>query len=591
MAAGIALLAVLILLAVFWVRPLNFLIFNILLVLLFAVVVGFIILCIIQLQKRVSKIEANAADDKRRSDAIFQLSRKFVEANDEEEVVSSLIEISTDLVGAVGASLVPIDERGQPMTAISSGDIPKQQMDAWVEYLASPGIRHSCSTCQQSGTFVHNCPLVEMPALNNPHFEKPTEVYCLLLQRGDREYGMLNLYLTDENHLDDENQKFLRALLDETALVMESLRLQKREMSMLRQLHLVRDKSELKGMEFNFLENVKDSLKADFVLLRFSDRDLQLSNQLNTGAIPEESVKFINGIIQGIFESGQPILLGDVEGDPESASGLSSMLAVPLLRSDGPPFGVIVAGNTNPHKFNTRHLTLLQILAGQISLVIQNSEMLAEFEFNTIIAERNRLAREIHDGLAQTLGFLKLQAAQMENFLAAQDTDRLQESLSSTYKVLSDAYTDVRQAIDGLRISPNGDGLLTWLQNTCIEFEENTGLKINLEDLHGDVDLPPEIQAQLIRIVQEALSNVRKHAQATQGWVVCRRDGNDFVIEIRDDGCGFSPEEIPSGSKYGLLGMRERSDLIGAEFQVISELNQGTLVRVSLPMSVEEVVE
>jgi two-component system nitrate/nitrite sensor histidine kinase NarX len=63
------------------------------------------------------------------------------------------------------------------------------------------------------------------------------------------------------------------------------------------------------------------------------------------------------------------------------------------------------------------------------------------------------------------------------------------------------------------------------------------------------------------------------------------------VIEIRDDGCGFSPEEIPSGSKYGLLGMRERSDLIGAEFQVISELNQGTLVRVSLPMSVEEVVE
>jgi two-component system nitrate/nitrite sensor histidine kinase NarX len=264
------------------------------------------------------------------------------------------------------------------------------------------------------------------------------------------------------------------------------------------------------------------------------------------------------------------------------------LLAAPLVLPEDPVFGVIVAGNTSSHQFNTRHLTLLQTLAGQISLVVRNTELLAEIEFNTIIAERTRLAREIHDGLAQTLGFLKLQAAQMGTLLAAEDTDRLQESLTTTYKVLSDAYLDVRQAIDGLRISPNGEGLSAWLQETCIEFEEISGLPVRLNEIPADVNLPPEVQVQLIRIIQEALSNVRKHAYATQTWVTCRQVGGDFVIEIRDNGCGFLPEEIPGVSKYGLQGMRERSELINADFQVISKPNEGTTVSIRLPFLVGE---
>lgn len=591
MAVGTSILVVLIVLGAIWIWPVNNLLITFLHVLLSVLTAVFILICLLQLRKQIIKIELRASNLNRRSEAIFRLSQKFVEANDEEEVVSSLLRVSTDIVGAVGASLVPLDDRGQPMTAISSGEIPMDLMDAWVEYLASPEIRQSCGTCQQTGSIVHNCPLIELPVFNNQEIEKPAEVYCLSLRRGDREYGILNLYLSDKYYLDEENQEFLAALLDETALVLESLRLQKREMSMLRKLHLVRSKSELKGLEFNFLENVKESLKADFVLLRYAERGNLLPNQLNTGDISEVNEKFINGIIWGVFDSGQPILIGEVGGDPESVGGLSSMLAVPLPRTDGPSLGVIVAGKTKEHKFNRRHLTLLQVLAGQISLVLQNSELLAEFEFNTILAERNRLAREIHDGLAQTLGFLKLQAAQMSNFLAGQETERLQESLSSTYKVLSEAYLDVRQAIDGLRLSPNGGDLYSWLNAACIEFEENSDLKVTLEEREGNADLPPEVQAQLIRIVQEALSNVRKHAHATQAWVVCLREGQDFVIEIRDDGRGFCPEEIPDSSKYGLLGMRERSDLIGADFQVISNDNQGTRVRVSLPMSFSEVFE
>jgi two-component system nitrate/nitrite sensor histidine kinase NarX len=590
-ASGIILIAALIVLGYVWVWPANNLGVNILYFLLLAGLTSIIVVSLFELRKKITNIEKKASNDKRRSEAIFQLSRKFVESNCEDEVVSSLLQISSDLVEAVGASFVPLDERGQPLTAISFGGVPLEQMEAWVEYLASPEIRHSCSTCKQLGDFAQNCPLIEIPPLSDLDNQQPIEVYCLPLQRGDREYGILNLYLLESYNLDQENQVFLSALLDETALALESIRLQRREISLLDQLHKVQNKSELKNLEINFLENVKESLKASFILLRYSSQGNQLSKQLISGEIPESSEKFISAIVRSVYDSSKPILIGEVEGDSESVGGLYSLLAAPLIGPAEQPLGVLLAGNTNFQKFNRRQLTLLQVLARQISLVLQNSEQLAEFEFNTILAERNRLAREIHDGLAQTLGFLKLQAAQLGNYLAAEDTHRLQEGLSSTYKVLSDAYLDVRQAIDGLRLSANGGGLFSWLGATCIEFEENSDLKVIFEADGDDSDLPPEVQAQLIRIVQEALSNVRKHAQASQAWVVCLRNGEDFVIEIRDDGIGFSPDEIPDSSRYGLLGMRERSELIGAELQVLSNEGQGTLVRVSFPLEFSEELE
>jgi two-component system nitrate/nitrite sensor histidine kinase NarX len=588
MAAGISLLVILIFVGALWIWPQNNLGLSILFGLAIAGVIYFIAGRFIQLQseiltlqRRLAEVEADASSLNRRANAVFQLSRKFVEADDEDDVVSSLLKVSVDLFEAVGASVVPLDERGQPLTAISYGEIPTSLMDSWVEYLASPEIRHRCQACQKTGTVVEHCPLVEIPVFANQDYPPPTSVYCLHLHRGGREYGVLNLYLSQNNTLDSDTQEFMHALLDETALVLESIRLQNREIKVLQQL---RHQSDLKDLELDFIENVQEALKADFVLLTYQGDDKSKSTKLSTGEFPESRMTFIDGIIDGVLKSGLPVLLGEVEGDPDSMLGIHSLIAAPLVFPDEPAFGVLVAGNFSRHKFNSRHLTLLQTLAGQVGLVVRNSKLWAEMEFNTIIAERTRLAREIHDGLAQTLGFLKLQAAQMGNLLAANDTDRLQDYLSTTYKILSDAYLDVRQAIDGLRISPNGEGLSAWLKETCLEFEENTDLPVILDECPGEENLPPEIQVQLIRIIQEALSNVRKHSCATQAWVSYRQTGQEFVIEVRDDGKGFSPEEIPSVSRYGLQGMRERSELIGADFQVISLPGEGTTVNIRVPL-------
>jgi two-component system nitrate/nitrite sensor histidine kinase NarX len=589
-AAGISLLVILVFVGALWIWPQNNIAISIIFGIAIAGVVFFIVGRFIQtqseifsLQRQLSEIESDSSRVNRRAEAIFQLSLKFVEAEDEREVVSALLEVVVDMVEAVGASVVPLDDRGHPLTAISYGEIPSPLMDSWVEYLASPEIRHRCEACQKLNSVVHDCPLVELPIFSSQDYPSPTSVYCLHLRRGGREYGILNLYLSENESLNSATQEFLQALLDETALVLESIRLQNREMLVLQQIG---KQSGFRNLELDFIEKVQDAIEADFVLLKYHEVHASGSKELSIGEFSSSRMVFLDGLMDGVLKSGLPIMLGEVEGEPDARLDIYSIIAAPLVISDEPAFGVMVAGIYSPHKFNNRHLSLLQTLAGQVSLVVRNSELMAEIEFNTIMAERSRLAREIHDGLAQTLGFLKLQSAQMSNLLATNETERLEESLSTTFEVLSDAYQDVRQAIDGLRISPNGEGLSAWLKETCVEFEENTGLPVDLDEIAPRESLPPEIQVQLIRIVQEALNNVRKHSQAKQAWVTCHQIGDDLLIEVKDDGKGFSPKEVPSVSRYGLQGMQERSDLIGADFQVISRPGEGTTVRIRLPMPI-----
>lgn len=593
-AAGISLLVILIFVGTFWIWPQNNLLLSIFSGIVIAGLVYFIAGQFIQLQAQLLSLQSRIADAERemsgissRADAIFRLSRRFVEANNEKDVLTALLTVVVDIAAAVGASVVPLDDRGQPLTALSYGEVPKPLMNSWVEYLASPAIRQRCGSCQQPGSIVHVCPLVDAPIFAHLDQISPSSIYCLHLRRGEREYGILNLYLPQGANLDPELPRFLQTLLDETALVLESLQLQKRELVILQQM---RHQTNPQGLQLEFLENVQETLKADFVLLQFASKGKPGMQDMSIGEFPESNTSIIESVIGGVQKSGVPVLLGDVEGEPGSDQGLHSLIAAPLVISDEPAFGAILAGNIHSKKFNSRHLSLLQTLAGQISLVVRNSELRTEIEFNSIMSERTRLAREIHDGLAQTLGFLKLQAAQMENFLAAKDTKRLETSLSKTYKVLSDAYLDVRQAIDDLRISPSSDGLASWLKETSLEFEDNTGLVVNIKGSSPADDLPLEIQVQLIRIIQEALSNVRKHAQATQAWIDYYQQEQEFLVEIRDDGRGFHPDEIPGVSKYGLQGMHERSDMIGADLQIISAPEEGTIIKIRVPVPKGELI-
>lgn len=208
--------------------------------------------------------------------------------------------------------------------------------------------------------------------------------------------------------------------------------------------------------------------------------------------------------------------------------------------------------------------------------------------YQAILDERARLGREIHDGLAQTLAFLKMEAVRMQTLLEQGQTDRLQQTLQGYLRTLSDAYLDARQAIDDLRWQPDTTELPDWLKGVAANFEALTGIPVNVHIDPKNLPLSPPVNAQLVRIVQEALTNVRKHSQAEHVNLHLVSSGEHVLLEIQDDGRGFTPMLGLSRSQYGLRGMRERAESIGADFQVISRLGGGTTVQVRLPVHLQE---
>ena len=573
--------------------------------LIIATVVYFLVKTQLSYQQERNQLRDQLADQVRqveetnqRLSAVFRLRSHFLDASDESEIVEWLLRLTGELNGINGASFVPLDEHGQPLATHGYGAQPAPMTEAWVEYLASPAVRDRCQVCENHNHLSTSCPLLKGP------YSETMGIYCLPIRRGEREYGVLNLYVQEPENLDPDTRTFLQSLVNETAMALEGIWLRKRELGALRQLQSVRKRADLSVLLSGLLENVQQSLDADFAILVVDGseslflgaergEEAQFKEKSVCGEFPAQARPFVNGIIQGVIESAEPVILSNVTNTKADKPGVWAVLAVPLLAVDQSSVGALLVGNHRAKNFHQRQLALLQTVAGQIALVVQNTRQVAELQFKTMMEERTRLAREIHDGLAQTLGFLKLQSAQMLNYLERGDYQRLKQGIRTYYDALSAAYEDARYAIDDLRISPSGNHINTWIEQTILEFTENldsSSLDVHLDCMEVNTQVLSEVQAQLIRILQEALSNVRKHSEASHVWVSCYDEGKDLVLEIRDDGKGFSPDDVSGHSQHGLRGMRERAELIGADFQVISKSTQGTTIRVCLPTRLGEIV-
>ena len=532
-----------------------------------------------QVLNQLEIAEKSVEDAYQRLDAIFKVNEMFIEADDENEIVDRVLSLIVDLVQVRGASYIPIDEHGQPQALLSRGEFPEGVQEALKEKLILADVKTNCRKCELRGQLntSRECPLLQ---------ELDSQLYsviCMPIRWGGHEFGVLNLIMGEKNSLDQRTTEFLKALVDEIAIGMESIRIRRRELKALQQLHYLRHKTDLTNLLQDLLENANQTLDSDFTLLTVPAH-FNFGSELNVkaGSFPNQSRSFLDGVIQGVISSSEPMILGEVSMGGMVDPGVKSIIAVPLTAGER-NIGAILIGSQRNRAFHQRQLAGLQMVASQVAIVIQNSHLMDELEYRTMMRERKLLAREIHDGLAQTLGYLKIQVSQMKNFLSRNEIDKIQHNLNLYYEALDAAYNDVRETIDGLRIEAECD-LSDWLLQTVNEFEEISGLRIEMQNIELNHELPIEVHAQLIRIIQEALNNIRKHAEAKNVWIICQEDAEDLFLAVRDDGVGFSPEEVPLTSKHGLRGMQERAELIGADFQITSCPLEGTILRIRLPL-------
>jgi two-component system, NarL family, nitrate/nitrite sensor histidine kinase NarX len=586
-------------------------------------------------EEQLREAQQREAESRRRMDLLFSFNRSLVEARDEKSLMDASLAAINALVGAIGSSFVPIDEWEQPLPAFTFGQLPEPVLRAWAGHLVTSMLRERCASCSVLHSSPGGCPLHPqsigdtlsvfcvplyardpLPAgvllHNNAPLNASGQLYVNveiqassadfagdnrpLAARGLRKLGMLNLYLPAGRVLDDETSQFMQALLCELAPAIESARLRDQEMTTLRQIQLLHaPEGALNDSLGALLENLRQALDAETVWLRLRPSQDERLSGLSVQRGPAPALPPAD--LESVFER---VLRGEAVRSTGPAAGHSTggalrppggaWLALPMRLPEGHVPGMLLVGRSTGLPFHPRQEAILQTVAAQAALLIENERMLRSLEYRAVIQERTRLAREIHDGLAQTLAYLKLQAAQMQSYLAQGDLARLSQVLKDNYQALAEAYLDTRQAIDNLRLTPR-NGLEASLEQVAADFEPVLGIHIerNIQALppSWSAMLSPEIQAQLLRIVQEALNNIRKHARAQRAWINLREWQSELLLEVGDDGQGFDAGDLPEISQHGLRGMRERSELIGADFQIISQVRQGTLVRLALPLDKE----
>lgn len=211
----------------------------------------------------------------------------------------------------------------------------------------------------------------------------------------------------------------------------------------------------------------------------------------------------------------------------------------------------------------------------------QLSEYAAQVEDLTIAAERQRMARELHDTLAQGLAGLVLQLEAIDSHLSANRIERAQEIVRQAIERARGSLADARRAIDNLRVELS---LPEAIRQEVERFSATTGIPCALE-LDGLDDIPETIADTTLKAVSEGLSNVARHARARKAEIQLAVTDQELVAEIRDDGVGFEPYQgaIQTGH-YGLLGMRERARLAGGSLEIQSSPGSGTLLIMRLPI-------
>ena len=269
-------------------------------------------------------------------------------------------------------------------------------------------------------------------------------------------------------------------------------------------------------------------------------------------------------------------------------------LAVVPLTMDNNPIGALWMLRCTEEPYDETDLIWLECMADQIVIAIQHGLMTAQIQTLSVVEERARIAREMHDGLAQILGYLNLQVQTLEALLKKKKWESLSEELQHLREGIQVAHADVRENILSLRTTlANESGLVPAIAEYINEYSLQTGVGIQFNNLAGEeLDLSSIAEVQLVCILQEALTNVRKHAQATQVCIELDKEDQQGQESIRmvvnDDGVGFDMD-IPKRS-FGLQTMRERAQSVQGELRVASIVGQGSHIELVIPCLPEESV-
>jgi signal transduction histidine kinase len=271
------------------------------------------------------------------------------------------------------------------------------------------------------------------------------------------------------------------------------------------------------------------------------------------------------------------------------ADGDGVLIGLPMGTGAGPLGALGLRATVTPGAEMT---ALLMAIGNQVGLALSTARLSEEGREMAVLEERARLAREIHDTLAQQLTgiVIQLEAAQA---LVNRDPDRSLPALASAQELARSALAEARRSVWDLRPTPlSSTGLVAAVEHEVGQFRRRTGIatRLRTERMVPPPALRPQAEVTLLRITQQALANIAAHSGASRVTVRLRNLGDHVELTVKDNGHGFDTSALPLGS-FGIVGMAERARVAGGSFQVESIAGRGTTVTVHLPVTTEARVE
>lgn len=318
---------------------------------------------------------------------------------------------------------------------------------------------------------------------------------------------------------------------------------------------------------------------AEFVVEGVSEEEWE-----RIGPLPRQ-----HGMLAAMLHGDTPKRLSDIRKEPEFEGWpvahpvLKDFLGVPILDGEDVLGIIFLANKRRPGGFTEDDEDLLTLFAAHAAIAITNARLYEHNRELTVVAERNRMARELHDAVAQKLFSLRL-TARTASTLAERDPARTVQELEQVERLAAEALNELRAVIFELRPADLADGLVASLRKhvEVLDRAHETTVRIAADEA---VVLPEEHEAVAFRITQEALYNALRHARARTVEVRLATEGGRAVLEVADDGSGFVASDTaePQGG-LGLTSMRDRAYSIGGGLTIDAAPGKGTTVRLEVPL-------
>ncbi len=366
-------------------------------------------------------------------------------------------------------------------------------------------------------------------------------------------------------------------------------------------INAARDLEDLLTRFLHTLQTVV-SARAGMVRMLTSDGNMQLiaSSGLDPEVTRRERLISVQRCLCGkVAQSGDVYSLDDLKscgqfvGRPFFDDERVEMIAVPL-RYRGQILGVYNLFTEQRGLVEREDMkNLLTSIGHHLGMAIEKSRLDEEANRLSIMEERTRLANELHDSLAQSLASLKFQVRVLDEILHSGEESALWHELELIENSLDEAYTELRELIAHFRAPVDKRGLVPAIEQAVERFRRDSGINAFLQLEWDNADLPAEVDVEVLRIVQEALANIRKHSEANAVRVLMRASKDkEYMVLIEDDGIGIQDKGVDGGpgEHLGLKILKERAVRIGGDLKIESEPGEGTRIILLFTQPQEEPV-